>query len=392
MPPKIEKRGSNSYRLFVSGGYENGKQQNFYRTIQCANIAEAKKEYSRFSAECLNGKVLTSNTPKMTLQQFFNYWMEKHIKPNRTPKTIEYNIYISARILAALGHLRIDKIKPQHILELLEQLRRPDITKNNKPLSENTIRKHYTLVNTILNVATKWNFIPFNPMAKLEPPKKTRIQKELPTTGEISEFLNLIVKLTNSHKNNPNRRFSYRRSLRLQTWVFLAFSLGLRREEIFGLQMQDIDFERNHLHIRRAAINVQKQGVIIKDTKTTSSNRTLAMPDKIIELLKEYIDLEKPTNWLFFRSNGEVMLPDDFNSYLKRLKKRYNTAHITPHVLRHMYGSYLLRSGIDLASASHQLGHSNKSFTADTYIHVIEQIETRSATAMQNILNDMIEE
>ncbi|MCE5287572.1 MAG: tyrosine-type recombinase/integrase [Pelosinus sp.] len=62
---------------------------------------------------------------------------------------------------------------------------------------------------------------------------------------------------------------------------------------------------------------------------------------------------------------------------------------VSPHLLRHMMGSYLLKSGIDLAAVSHKLGHANKSFTANTYIHALESAVKQSETVMQDILTNL---
>ena len=64
---------------------------------------------------------------------------------------------------------------------------------------------------------------------------------------------------------------------------------------------------------------------------------------------------------------------------------------MSPHLLRHMSGSYLLKGGIDIAGVSKKLGHSDKSFTMKTYIHSLESTEKQTATVMQNILNNLKE-
>lgn len=62
---------------------------------------------------------------------------------------------------------------------------------------------------------------------------------------------------------------------------------------------------------------------------------------------------------------------------------------ITPHILRHLHGSYLLQNGIDISAVSKILGHTKKSFTLDTYIHTIQTLEKETASVMQNVLNNM---
>lgn len=55
----------------------------------------------------------------------------------------------------------------------------------------------------------------------------------------------------------------------------------------------------------------------------------------------------------------------------------------------HLSGSYLLKSGLDIATISAKLGHSDKSFTMKTYIHEIQSAEEPSANVMQSILDDL---
>ncbi|MPM74278.1 hypothetical protein SDC9_121264 [bioreactor metagenome] len=45
----------------------------------------------------------------------------------------------------------------------------------------------------------------------------------------------------------------------------LGFSLGLRREEIFGLKWKEIDFDKKILTVALAAVYVPKHGIIEKD-------------------------------------------------------------------------------------------------------------------------------
>jgi len=186
----------------------------------------------------------------------------------------------------------------------------------------------------------------------------------------------------------------------------LDFSLGLRREEIFGLQCQDIDFNNSTIEIVRAAVYVPKIGIVIKDTKTDDSYRILKAPPDIMLMLRQWFDemiaickrrtkrhkvvlLDPigPEKWLFAQHNGSVGHPHAFNNFLKAFCNKYKLAPFSPHTFRHLSGSYLLKSGVDLAAVSAKLGHSDKSFTLKTYIHELQSAEEHSANAMQGILD-----
>ena len=391
MPSKIKKRGD-SYLFTVSGGYRNGQQITYTKTVKGLSPGEIKKEYHKFELDCEAGKVMPSTAPRMTLAQFFIYWQDNYCKHNLAPTTVRYNEAIAARILAALGHLPIHKITSQHCLQLLEQLRQPAAGATGKPLSDTTIRKHYTLLNELMNFAVKWDFVPVNPLTKIDPPKKSTNKKELPTQQEVTRFLQLLIDETDAYKDKQKKR--YIECLQHQLWSTLAFVQGLRTEEIFGLQRHDIDGDI--LHIRRAAVYVAGQGVVIKDTKSVTSARQLALSPITKDLLAKYIaetnafKVASAERWIFTQDAGQIAHPQIFNRFLQRFCKRYNLPNITPHLLRHMHGSYLMRSGLDLAATAHQLGHTNKSFTADTYIHVTERVDIRAAAVMQGVIDGMI--
>jgi len=395
MPSKIKKRGANSYMLTVSAGYNpDGSQKTYTKTIQCDNLTEAKKQYNLFASETLQGKVLESGTERMTLDGFYQYWTKHHAEKNQELSTQVHNDNLYVRIKAALGHLRIDKIQPKHILTFIDQLNGPTVGKGDKPLSPTTIKKHYILLNSLLTTAVQWEMIIANPCEKVTPPKQVKTHKDILSEEELATFLNAL--------NNHN-------IVKHQLWIMLAFTLGLRREEIFGLKWQDINFSESTISIARAIVYVQGVGLVEKDTKSDSSYRTLSVPPDVMQLLvcwqeeveatykrrnkrNKVVALTNPTaldKWIFTQANGTVAHPHSFNTFISRFCKDNGLEKISPHLLRHMSGSYLLKAGIDIAGVSKKLGHGDKSFTMKTYIHSLESTEKQTANVMQEILNNL---
>ena len=56
------------------------------------------------------------------------------------------------------------------------------------------------------------------------------------------------------------------------------------------------------------------------------------------------------------------------------------------HDLRHLNASYLLASGVDMATLSSRLGHSSKSFTLETYAHLLPGGEEKAVGAVNRLL------
>lgn len=394
MPSKIRKRGIDSYELTVSSGYENGKQALFRKTVQAANVTEAKKLYKQFESDVIEGRILAAGTEKMTLSEFYIYWKHHYADEHLEVTTRALDDHIFERIKAALGSIRIDKITPRQILKFIDQLKKPDASSKNKPLSQAYIRKHVSLLKTMLTHAYQWEFILNNPCDKVRLPREGRSSKKIPTESELKQFLAAL----SEHK-----------ILKHRLWVMLAFAKGLRREEIFGLKWQDIDFDKRTLTVARAAVYVAGYGINEKDCKTDNSYRTLSVPQDILSMLSAWKDeikeaskrrakrnkvvpIEDPTasdKWLFPQLDGSVGHPHAFNNFLKRFCADHNLPAIGPHVFRHLSGSYLLNAGVDLAAVSAELGHGDKSFTLKTYIHELKSAQEHSANVMQGILENL---
>lgn len=390
MPSKIKKRGNNSYLLTVVH-----EQKEYTNTVKVDTKLEAEQAWKIFAADVLKGNALSAGTEKMTLTQFYDYWKKHYANEHLeiTTRTTAENIF--DRLEVSLGHLKIDKITPHHILKFFEKLKEPNASFDGKPLSQAYIRKHASLLRTLMTTAYEWGFIINNPCEKIKLPKAGRSKKKLPTEEELKRFLAALSK----HKIFKHR-----------LWVMLDFSLGLRREEIFGLKWQEINFDKYTMTIALAAVYVPKHGIVIKDTKTDNSFRTLSLPADIVAMLQEWREevkaaakrrakrkkvvlLDDPVasdKWIFTQPDGYTIgHPHAFNNFLKRFCEEHKLPLISPHSFRHLSGSYLLKSGLDIATISAKLGHSDKSFTMKTYIHELQSAEQHSAHVMQSILNSL---
>ncbi len=391
MPSKIKKRGKNSYQFFVPDGYDAfGKQKGFTETVHADNDTDAKKKYDQFKADCLHGKVLAVGTEKMTVKQFYYYWKENYALPNHEKSTIAYNDFLFIRIEAVLGHLRMDKVNPPHLLDFLKQLSADDVSATDGPLKDNTIRKYFILLNELFASAVSWKLLLENPVANIKVPKYKPPKKKILNADSLAKLLTEIEK----------------EPIKYQLMVALAFTRGLRREEIFGLKWGDFDLKRRKVKIDRAVVYVPGEGIIINDGKTDNSCRALSMSRTLTALVQAWkaalkatvkrrnkrnkvVSIEDPTGpdkWVFQQHNGNVGHPHSFTTFLRRFCQKKQSQSASPHLLRHMWGSYLLREGIDIARISAEIGHGDKAFTMRTYIHEIEEEKEKTADAMDDLV------
>ena len=83
------------------------------------------------------------------------------------------------------------------------------------------------------------------------------------------------------------------------------------------------------------------------------------------------------------------MHPDYAYHRLKTLLRQAELPLIRFHDLRHTFATHALTSGVDAKTLSGILGHTNASFTLDTYTHVTTDMQKRASDIVENFVEDM---
>ena len=137
--------------------------------------------------------------------------------------------------------------------------------------------------------------------------------------------------------------------LRNRALIELVYSAGLRSAEAVGLDLGDVDFEQERVHVRHG-----KGG----------KDRVVPLGEEAGHWVARYLREARPKlargaeNALFLSARGRRL----DTSTLRRI-----TPH--PHSFRHAFATHLLEGGADLRVIQELLGHSSLS-TTQTYSHV----------------------
>lgn len=62
---------------------------------------------------------------------------------------------------------------------------------------------------------------------------------------------------------------------------------------------------------------------------------------------------------------------------------------ISIHGLRHTHASLLLFAGVSIASVARRLGHSNITTTQKTYLHIIQELESKDIDIIMRSLSNL---
>ena len=114
--------------------------------------------------------------------------------------------------------------------------------------------------------------------------------------------------------------------------IDMELCLGLRRGELLGLQWDDIDWEKNQIHIVHNRVVVNGKSVD-KDPKTETSCRTVDVPVQLIQKLRQHktkclanrLRLGPAymiTNYVIVHPDGRPIYPEYVTQLFKKLQKK----------------------------------------------------------------------
>jgi integrase len=144
----------------------------------------------------------------------------------------------------------------------------------------------------------------------------------------------------------------------------------IRISELMGLRLEDLDFERREMHVRRTWGN-QSRGPDYTGIPKSSKPRIVDMSQQLCAALQAYVVGRPEEGWLFPSKTGLPMTPNSF--YPTHWKPLFDAviAYRHPHVLRHTYATQLLWQGQSPVFVKEQLGHSSIRISVDPYGHAI---------------------
>ena len=82
--------------------------------------------------------------------------------------------------------------------------------------------------------------------------------------------------------------------------------------------------------------------------------------------------------------------PSTAYNHLKTLLKRAGLPSIRFHDLRHTFATHALASGVDAKTLSGILGHTQASFTLDTYTHVTGDMQKRASEIVGGFMENIM--
>jgi integrase len=383
----IEKRGE-SYKIIASDGYTTtGQKMRKTMTWKPApgmTQRQIEKELQRqallFDEAVKSGAIANSG---MKFAAYKEIWFAQHATPNLAPKTaLEYG-KLWPRIDKALGHIRLDKIRPMHLQQFYTNLQEDGMnTRTKGRLSPATIIGHHRMLSSMFTYAVQMGLLADNPARRVRPPKNTAQEAAYLTEEQALTMLEAL-------KQEP---------IQFRAMIETLLYVGMRKSELHGLRWKDLDVSTGVLKIERELQYIQKQGLLERPPKNRSSIRAVKLASGLLETLQTYKEWQTVKrlalgdywpndDWIFTTDEGKPRHPDTLPKQFKTfLEKCGLPKGIHLHTLRHSCASFLIGAGVDLRTVAKRLGHAQVSTTSNIYAHQIRSADEAAAKALDLIL------
>ena len=276
-----------------------------------------------------------ANEKDLEIQIGINHFLA-HAKYNKRPGTFRYYNELFKAITEYFDLVNINyfsQLSTETLINFSYHLK----NKGNKPA---TINKKIGGIKTLVSYLEDLeliNHIDF----KFKKLKETKPKIE---TIDL-DILQLVIETLRHHHSAQH-----------QLIIELMLQTGVRRTEMLNIERKNINLNENTIYLE----------------KTKSGNPRNLYFDNLIKELIEYEIKNKPNSkFLFITNDGTQLTTSAVDSLFKRIKKELNLEKLSPHLLRHTFGTMIMEETHDIEQTRILLGHTTYELTK-RYLHLKE--------------------
>jgi integrase len=316
---------------------------------------------------------------KLTVEQAANEWITKAkageiLKPDGTaykPSVLRtYESDLRRYVLPELGHVRLSNLQRRDVQRLVDTL-------VGKGLSGSRVRGAVMPLRAICRRAIRSDQLTVNPTHDLELPATAGVRDRV---ADAVERETLLATLPEEDR---------------ALWATALYA-GLRRGELRGLQVDDVDTDARVIHVRRGWDDVE--GEI--EPKSRKGARRVPMTSELRLALLEHLARtgRRGSDLVFGRGAAEPFTPSQarkralgswaaaaVGAFLTRKALPVELEPIGLHECRHTYVSLMHDAGFSLERIGDYVGHSS-AYMTDRYRHLLDGHEQEAADILDAYL------
>ena len=311
---------------------------------------------------------------KITVGEWLDIWLADYQEQNTDRTTKKYKCIVNNHIRPLLGSLKMSKVTSMHARRLMNELIRAG-------LSTVTVHGYMGIFKAIMQSAVEAKVIQESPMTGIKPPKPTPKKFLIVDRADIPAFIEAA-----KETKYPNEI------------IFMLYT-GLRVGEIRGLRWSDVDFNAGTINVQQ---QIHPRDVSPKQVTPPKygEDRVIHLPHEALDVLKDqrkrqaearlasgdWEDTDVSRDLVFRRKNGQPHNDKSIYFAVKKAGETIGMPDLHPHDLRHSYAVAALRSGADVKTVQHNLGHRSSKMTLDVYAAYTEDAGRESAEKLSAYL------
>lgn len=341
------------------------------KTIYNSSLRELRKQLAEAIA---NNKNFSSIKEEITLDKWFNRWMEVYKERSIRPNTKrEYTHIYYKNISPYIGTRHINSLVKSDIQMLIDKA-----SDNNYAYERQS--KIKVILRDMLQRAVEDNLIINNPVSGIKLRADKEIKAKALTIDEQSVF------------------FEYCKNTFYDNLFNVAVNTGLRPGELFALQLRDIDLDDGFIDVNKTLVyqkylTDERKEFHIEPPKTKQSYRKVPINSVCREYLKSQIELKRVVSQKRPKQQNEYLFVTKFNTPLNsvifsdaikavirqiNLTKPFDNQFevFSGHTFRHTFATRCFENGVDAKVVQSYLGHASLKMTMDLYTHVTDDKST----------------
>jgi integrase len=368
LPSKKHGRGKR-WRVRWVDNLGNGRERLFERK------ADADRYDANVRADLSRGQYIDDRDGRITVAALADRWRADQLHIDSTAIRVEHAIRL--HIVPSLGQMQVGQVRPSKVQAWVKD--------RSRVLAPTTLRVVYGYLNAIFVSAVRDRLIARTPCVDIRLPGIDRGTRVIPSPEQVHRLAALM----------PSR---------LSAAVYVAAGCGLRLGEVLGLEVDDIDFERAELAVRRQLKMHKGRPPYLGQPKTKTSARTVELPEVVASALRKHLqdapgpvevdddtDLRRPTrrpaDLVFRGANGEPVNASTFSRTWTPVRTKVGLpSRWGFHGLRHYYATLLIHAGASVKTVQLALGHSTPTITLNQYVHEWPDVLDRTRALVDSAL------
>lgn len=228
-----------------------------------------------------------------------------------------------------------------------------------------SIAQSYRFLRAVMNGAVREGAVPRNPCQIKGAGTDRAKERSVATPVEVVALVEAIT---------PR----YRAAVLLAAWC------GLRRGEVVGLLVADVDLDAYTVTVRKNRVELDNGDAFDADPKTEAGKRPIAVPPHLMPVLRAHMKQWAGKERLFVGRTGVPMRGNAISQAFIRARVKVGMEGFTFHDLRHTGQTLAAATGATLKDLMKRLGHASPA-AAYRYMHAVDGRDAEIASALSEI-------